>query len=286
MRLTAVVTLLCALVAFILSILCLFAGSNRTFLQDADMLTLNISRIGHTTLFNTTDGDGGFFDTLINDIQEGINDLVNDVTSDIAEALNLPDFYRVHVMDFCQGIYYPNASLDDPEARTTRCSNRTTFFHFEPSKTVEEALPSGITLEDLHWPSEIRTAERSIKVATNAMFVCYVIGIAFAGVGIFTAIWAIISGGRLSALVNLVVDLIAFLGLGIASAIATAVIVKGANTINKYGERIGIAAYKGSKFLGMTWAATALIFVAAIISVAQAIGGRKRDKHVGEKDRP
>lgn len=40
MRLTAVLTFLCALVAFILSVLCLFAGSSRSFLQDADMLTV------------------------------------------------------------------------------------------------------------------------------------------------------------------------------------------------------------------------------------------------------
>lgn len=172
-------------------------------------------------MFNTTDGDGGFFDNLVNDIQEGINDLLNDVTSDIADALNLPDFYRVHVMEYCQGAYTPNATVDDPGTNTTKCSNQTTFFHFEPSKIVEDALPSGITLEDIHWPDEITNTERTIKVATNAMFVCYIIGIAFAGVGILTAIWAILSGGRLSGLVNLAVDLVSEISQADASQSCT-----------------------------------------------------------------
>jgi len=169
---------------------------------------VNISRIGHTSLFNTTDGDGGFFDNLVNSLQEDLNDLINDVTSNIAEALDLPDFLRVHVMDFCQGEYSPNSTVRNPSMNTTECSNRTTFFHFRPTEIIEERLPSGITLEDIHWPDEIRDAERAVTVATNAMVVCYIIGIIFAGLAIFTAIWALFSSGRLSPLINFVTDMV------------------------------------------------------------------------------
>lgn len=78
---------------------------------------------------------------------------------------------------------------------------------------------------------------------------------------------------------------LAFLSIGIASGIATAIIVKATNTINKYGEDIGIAAYKGGRFLGMTWAATALMLLAAIVSIAQCCGGRRKDRQNGEKGR-
>ncbi|KEF61250.1 uncharacterized protein A1O9_02815 [Exophiala aquamarina CBS 119918] len=283
MRLTAVLTLACAIATLVLSLLSLLAGSSRSFLQDSDMMTLNISRIGHTSLFNTTDGDGGFFDDLVNDLQEDINDLINDASSDIAEALNLPDFLSVHVMDFCQGTYSPNSTVRNPSMNTTECSNRTTLFHFRPTKIVEDALPDGITLEDIHWPSEIQDAERAIRIASNAMVVCYIIGIVFAGLAIFTAIWAIFSSGRLSALINFVIDMLAFLSLGIASAIATAIIVKATNAINKYGDDIGIAAYRGGRFLGMTWAATALMLLASVVSIVQCCGGRRKERRYGGK---
>ena len=167
-----------------------------------------MSRIGHTSVFNTTDGDGGFFDNLVNSLQDDLNDLINDVTSDIASALDLPDYYRVHVMDFCQGFYTPNSTIDDPGMNTTECSNRTTFFHFEPSKVVADALPSGITLDDIHWPDEIQDAEKALRIASNAMVVFYIIGIALTGIGIFTAIWAVLTDGRLSALVNFIIDFV------------------------------------------------------------------------------
>lgn len=111
-------------------------------------------------------------------------------------------------MDFCQGTYSPNSTVKNPSLNTTECSNRTTFFHFRPSKIIEDALPDGITLEDLHWPDEIEDAERAIRIASNAMVVCYIIGIAFAGIAILTAVWAIFSSGRLSGLINFAIDLV------------------------------------------------------------------------------
>jgi hypothetical protein len=73
---------------------------------------------------------------------------------------------------------------------------------------------------------------------------------------------------------------LAFLALGIASAIETAIVVKSTNAINKYGSDIGIAAYKGGKFMAMTWAATALMFLAACLWVAECCMGRRRTRPV------
>src|SRR4051812_11893744 len=68
---------------------------------------------------------------------------------------------------------------------------------------------------------------------------------------------------------------LAFLTLVIASIISTVVIIKAVNAVNKYGADIGIAAYKGSTFLGMTWAATALMLLASVVWVAECCRGRK-----------
>ncbi|KAK5195595.1 hypothetical protein LTR96_002356 [Exophiala xenobiotica] len=284
MRLSSLVTLACAIAALVLSLLCLFAGSSKSFLQDADLLTLNISRIGHGSLFNNTDGDGGALDNLLNTLEGDLNDLLNDFSSDVATALNLPDFFNVHVMDFCEGVYKSNATLKNAQENITECSNRTVGFHFQPTKIIQEHLPDGVTLEDLHWPDEIQDAERAIKVASTAMTVLYIIGVVFAGIAVLAALVSIFTNGRLSAMINFLVDVLAFLAIGIASAIATAVIVKAVHAVNKYGDDIGIAAYKGVKFLGMTWAATAVMLLASVVSIAQCCAPRSKSRRFGEKE--
>lgn len=76
----------------------------------------------------------------------------------------------------------------------------------------------------------------------------------------------------------------AFLFIGIASAVATAVITIATDKINKYGKEIGVSATKGTTFLGMTWGATAAMLLAAIVSIAQCCVGRRRHtRRDGEK---
>jgi hypothetical protein len=56
--------------------------------------------------------------------------------------------------------------------------------------------------------------------------------------------------------------MIGFLGLAIASAIATAIMVKGTNLVNLYGNEVGLYANQGNKYLAITWAATGVAFIA------------------------
>ena len=73
------------------------------------------------------------------------------------------------------------------------------------------------------------------------------------------------------------------MSLGIAAAIATTIAVKVVNAVNKYGDEVGVAAYKGNTFLGMTWAATILMFLASLAHFHEFIRGRKRLTRNGEK---
>lgn len=284
MRFSSIFAALLAIAALVLSLLCLFAGSTRSFLQSGDLLTLNISRIGQGSAFNTSDGNGGAFDTLVNDIQGDLNDLIDNAADDVANALNLADFYSLHIMNYCDGFFEPNATAKNSHRNTTFCSKKKALFHFNPTKIVEESLPSGVSLEDIHWPQGIKDASNAIRAAAVVMFVFYVIGIAFAGFAVIGAILTIFADGRLSALANFLLDIFAFLALGIASAAATALIFKAVNAVNKYGNDIGIAANKGTAFLGMTWGATAAMLLASFLSISQCLAGRKhrRDRY-GEK---
>ncbi|KAJ9658502.1 hypothetical protein H2198_003654 [Neophaeococcomyces mojaviensis] len=286
MRWSSILTLLCVIASLILTFLCLFAGSSSNFLQNGDLLTLNMSRLGHNVnIFNTTDGDGGFFDNLVNGVQEDINDLVDDVTSDIAASLNISDFYSVHIMNYCEGVFKPNASLAAENGthvskNTTYCSPRNAMFHFNVTQIVQDALPSKINLTSIDWPQTITDAQDAVRTASIATEILYIIAIALTGLAFFAAIAGFFTNGRMSACCNVVIDTLAFIALVAASAVATTVILKVVDALNKYGQDLGIHANRGNLFLGMTWAATGLMFVATIISFIQVCVGRRNGGYI------
>ncbi|RMZ83702.1 hypothetical protein DV738_g1097, partial [Chaetothyriales sp. CBS 135597] len=275
MRVSAVLSLISAVAALALSLLSLFAGSSKSFLQSGDILTLNVSRIGHGTSFNVTDGDGGLLSTLVNDLEGVLNDLASTTTDELAGALNLTDFYSAHILNYCDGFFKPNATAQGASRNTTFCSGKKALFHFNATEIISNSLPDQITLSDIRWPDEIEDATEAVRVASIVMFVFYIIGIASAGLAIISALLAVITSGRLSAGVNFVLGIIAFLALGIASAIATVIMVKAVNAINTSGQEIGISATKGITFLGLTWGATAAALVGSGLAIIQFVAGRK-----------
>jgi hypothetical protein len=111
----------------------------------------------------------------------------------------------------------------------------------------------------------------------NAMFILYVLAIAFIFLALLGAVAALfMAGGRLSACVNFLLAVLALLAVGIASALVTAVIIKAVGIINEHGEGVGIEANKGGKFLALTWAATGLMFLVVCAWVVEFCMGRRR----------
>lgn len=125
MRLTAVFPLLCTLVAFVLSLLCIFAGSKRGYLEQADILTvsqgsvglfydrwirmclrplkLNVSRLGQITP-NTSSSSNP---SLLDSFEDAATNEINDVTSSLFEKLDIHDFYSAHLLDYCEVNFLP-----------------------------------------------------------------------------------------------------------------------------------------------------------------------------------
>lgn len=69
-------------------------------------IQLNTSRLGHTTLFNTT-SDGGFFDNLLNSIEGDINSEINNITSDIARDCTYIRFFPPITLTTCLKVVHP-----------------------------------------------------------------------------------------------------------------------------------------------------------------------------------
>lgn len=162
--------------------------------------------------------------SLLSSIGASVKGDVNDLIGDVARKFNIHDFYSAHLLDYCevsmsfppsqdtntyrflsQGYYIPSAVANatvEPHKYVTQCSNRTALFHFDPSSVIQKELKSGITLDDLHWPSAIKNAVRTVEIASKVMFVLYCIGVAATGLALLGAFLGVLSGGRLAALIN------------------------------------------------------------------------------------
>jgi hypothetical protein len=271
---TAIVPLLFTLVAFILTLLCIFAGSKPGYVANGDMLTLNTSMLGHTTL-NTSKTSSSLINSIASTIKGDINDVITTVTKD----LGIHDFYSAHVMNYCEGYYTPTAFANttvQPSQNITKCSNQTRMFHFDPAAVIQSELKPGVNLTSLKWPSAIEDGIHAIEVASKVMFVLYCMAAATAGVAFLGAIAGFLTGAKLIALANTLLCLIGFMASMVASAISTAIINNVVSTFNKHGNDIGIYAYKGMTFIGMTWAATILIILSAVAWIFESLLHKRR----------
>lgn len=195
------------------------------------------------------------------------------------------DFYSAHLLDYCYGQYTPSEtpnatlSLSDISKNVTGCSNRTAMFWFNPTAILEDALNSSgvdVTLSDLEWPEDIQRGLDALRIVSVTAFVLYCIAIGLIFLSFVAALLAVFMSGRLSACVNLLLGILAFLAIGLASALVTAVIEKGGDVINEHGNKIGVSAVKGKKFLVITWVSAGLAFVAMVMWIGELCVGRRR----------
>lgn len=269
----ALVPLLFVLAAYILSMLCIFAGSSKGYLPEADLFTLNTSMLGRTTL-DTSKTSSSILKSIKNTVQKDVNEAI----SDVAKTLGIHDFYSAHILDYCEGFYTPSpiANLtSQPSKNITHCSNETSFFHFDPGAILQNELKPGVNLTDLSWPSAIQDGVHAVEDATDVMFVLYFIGATATGVALIAALVGVREVWRYSVLTCLLLSSLAFGSLLLASSVATIVIGKVVKAINDHGNDIGVYAYKGQTFINMTWAATLLVLVTGFMWSYEFIQQRK-----------
>ena len=194
---------------------------------------------------------------------DSIEDGIDDAVTELGQLLGLHDFYSAHILNFCEGYYKPGPMVNAtvPKGSITKnvtsCSNKTAMYHFDPKDTLAEELKNNtdgaIDLTDLKWPEEIDDAMNALKMAFNATFVLYCIAIGLIFLGLIGAVFGIFSTGRMGAVVNGLIEFLAFLSIMIASALVTTIAVKATHAINKYGDVVSIQATKGNRFLALTW---------------------------------
>lgn len=224
--------------------------------------------------------DGGFFDDVVDSaedafddlqdtVQDQLNELGNAAADEFAEALGLNEWYSLHIMTACQGLYEPESN----NLNISYCNNTAPEEAFNIEEMLSEELEMGpvdITLEDLNFPPEIQDQLDTINDALLALFVLYVLGIAFSGLGVFTAALAFFfPTKRTLVLVNVAVIGIAMVVLVAGSIVVTVAVTEGVDQINDIGEDVGVEVERGDNFLAITWAAAGLTLVSFIVWCVQ-----------------
>jgi hypothetical protein len=221
----------------------------------------------------------------IDSFKNWMEDEIKDGINSLAQILGVHDFYSAHIMTFCEGYYLPGPVPNDTvkagtiHKNVTACSNKTAMFTFDPRKTLvtelNESTNGLVDLSDLHWPEKVDDGLAALKAAQRAVFVLYCVSIALIFVAMIMAAGSILSSRRLIAAINCATDSLAFIAIVIASALVTYIAEKATSVINKYGADIGVSADRGNKFLALTWAASAAMFIAVIVWIVAFFSGDK-----------
>ncbi|PYI08039.1 hypothetical protein BO78DRAFT_365447 [Aspergillus sclerotiicarbonarius CBS 121057] len=272
----AVLPIMGSCIAFLLGILCLFAGSQRQLLPQASLLTLY------------TGGAGG---------------------------PGAPDYFSVYTMSYCTGFQETCVSDETTNATTTKneivgCSDRNVLFTFNPSDAILKAMgtPSGSLSPD-SWPTCITDDFEAMGPTNTTMVVFFIFGTTSAALAIAARIWSIAcaraSGNSrppsytgdpsprfdfetppslVEFLIFLVISIrltylslqLSLLSFGLASIIASVITTEFVKLINTSGNEYGVSATTGTSFLGMAWTAAVLQGLCTLYSLVDIFRYRAR----------
>ncbi|PYH37149.1 uncharacterized protein BO87DRAFT_456842 [Aspergillus neoniger CBS 115656] len=233
-------------IAFLLGILSLFAGSQRQFLPQADLLTLH------------TGGAGG---------------------------QGAPDYFSIYTMSYCTGYQETYISDETTNATSTKneivdCSDRTVLFTFKPGEAIIKAMgTSSGSLSPDSWPSWITDDFEALAPTNTAMVLLMILGTTASAISIGIRIWTVVCAraseksrppmypGRPASSFDLdippsSIELLAYLAslltFAIASIIASVITTEFVKLINKSGSGYGVSTTTGTSFMGMVWTAAVL----------------------------
>ncbi|RFU75213.1 hypothetical protein TARUN_7017 [Trichoderma arundinaceum] len=301
MRFVVLIPLILSFIAFVLTNLALFAGHQQGFMEDYAVIRLNTSMLGQDMFqgddksdssddSDDNDDDDGFFDKLkdkvhdLGDDAKGkLSDLTGDLIDDIADELGISDWYSIHIMNACQGGFGANATTTHFILNVTNCTQSSPSNRFNLTEVLDQELslgPFDISLADINWPDSIQDKIGDLNKALLALFVFYVLGVAFSGLSMLACIPAfLLQDKKIILLANTALASLAAATITLGSIIVTAASSIAVNAINKAGGKVSLVAYKGTKFYAITWISAIFMMLSTLFWVGKlAMLWRKEKK--------
>ncbi|POS82137.1 hypothetical protein EPUL_005886, partial [Erysiphe pulchra] len=294
MRPLVILPLACSLAGLVLSFLLIFAGNNPGFMKDYPIVTLNTSTLGHDILPKLSEDNPLVMLTPDDDllssmagITDQLNDIFDNIADDVVRSLGVQQFYNWHLRNFCEGMYEPSYRADNASFAVKDCSEPTASYHFKIGDIIDRELrlgPLHIGLKDVKWPDVLQKNFDMLSKALHAALAFYAIAITAIGISIITGL--LVFFGSNSLLLSLTTW--ALMGLGFFSLFVSSIIVvivnsKSVKLVEENGSKIGISAYKGHRYIALSWC-SAFVMLLAVISFGAAIYLRRRsDERKTEK---
>ncbi|KOS17623.1 hypothetical protein ESCO_002838 [Escovopsis weberi] len=231
-------------VTFILTMLALFAGHQKGFMEDYAIIRrqLNTSMIGRPAA------------------QGKLGALVGSAVGSAADKMGVSDWYSIHVLDSCEGQYGAHSELV-----VKKCSSSSPNHRFNLTQALDHELSLGplhINTAQLGLPPSLQPKIDAVNDVLYTLFVLLVL----ASTAAFLAVPAAAGPAILPAqrrthavLLNMALTSLAAFCAFLASTVVTAAAAIGASALNDAGAPLGVVAVQGSRLIVLAWVATGLV---------------------------
>ncbi|KAI1177433.1 actin cortical patch SUR7/pH-response regulator pali [Nemania sp. FL0916] len=286
-------TVLISFVAFVLAMIALLAGtgSQQTALEPYHIIAVNLSNFGQDLIpTKTSSGDSkpsetsgsSWLDSIIDgaedlgqdigdDITDGLNNITGGIADKFIEKLGISEWYSVHILSGCEGMFAPNASEPGAWFNLTNCTAPQAGFKLNLSEILDYEIKAGplkLNLNQLPIPDDVQNSVDTANDALFALLVLYSLASALAGLSFLLSLAVIILlRKKVTKPViwgNVTIASLGTLVLLIGSAIITYINNKAIAQINASGKDVGITAIRGSKLITLTWITFALMFILSL----------------------
>ncbi|TGJ84494.1 hypothetical protein E0Z10_g4289 [Xylaria hypoxylon] len=279
---------LISFVAFVLVMIALLAGTGpqQESLEPYHIIAVNLSNFGQNLVATPTSSDtkpsettgGSLFDQLADDarglgqdITDGINNITNEIAGNVIEELGISEWYSLHIMTICEGMFSPNASAPGAWFNMTNCTAQQPGVRLNLSEILDHEIKAGplsLNVNQISIPDSVQNAIDTVNDALRALLVIYALASSLSGLSFLVSLAVVVllrkKVNMLVIWANMAISGLGALILLIGSAIITYVNNKGVQEINDAGKDVGISGIRGSKLITLSWVSFGLMLFTSL----------------------
>ncbi|KAL1873947.1 hypothetical protein Daus18300_003820 [Diaporthe australafricana] len=202
---------------------------------------------------------------------DALQDIQNDLADQLAKKLGIKEFYSIHLVDLCQGDFSPKPT--DPEATfdVTNCTEPFKYDLLNVSALLDKQLgvgPFSLNLADLGLTEDIQDKLDDVPKIIQAIVTMYIIAAIFIFLSIAGSFGAVAlipnSAGNKIVMGNLGLAGVALFFLLIGNLVTTIGSGQVVEKVTELGDKIGLSAVRGGKFMALSWAAFGLMLLVVL----------------------
>lgn len=240
---------------------------------------------------------------LVDEAKDALEEIVDDLADELYKKLGIQQFYSIHLTDMCFGNFTPSATADNAGFGVVNCTAPLNWTAaLDLTGMLNQSLgvgPFQLSLGDIGLVQDVVDAiDKVMKVLNQcleAILSFYILGALFSFISMALCVWAVFalrfphpqdmqqagekgygvhddSQRKISRRIkytalysNLFAAWAATSFLFIGNMITTLGGKYAVDTVSEHGGDFGLYAYRGSKFLAMSWAAFALVLLTAAL---------------------